>query len=66
MQSVHLSTIQALFNRAQVDISHIDSLSDEEITKLKKALPIGYKTWDKFLKAAFIFNVEKHISTIKI
>ena len=39
MHSVHLSeTIKQFFDRANVDISHIDNLSDEEKSKLIKHL----------------------------
>ena len=65
MHSVHLSeTIKQFFDKANVDISHIDNLSDEEKSKLKAKLPVKFKTWDDFLKEAFAFNVKQFLSNL--
>lgn len=65
MHSVHVSiSIKAFFNNANVDISHIDNLSEEEIAKLQSQLPTNYKTWNDFLEAAFAFNVKQFLSSL--
>lgn len=64
MRSIHSVSINALFSKADVDISHINSLTEDEISKLEKVIPSKFKTWDDFLKEAFAFNVKKFISNM--
>ena len=62
MKSVHSVSIEALFKEANVDISHINCLTESEIAEIEKVIPSKFKTWDSFLKEAFAFNVKQYLS----
>lgn len=61
MKSIHSISIEALFAKANIDISHIDNLTDDEIAELEKVIPSKFKSWEDFYKEAFKFNVKKFI-----
>ena len=61
MKSIHSISIEALFTKANIDISHIDNLTDDEIAELEKVIPSKFKSWEDFYKEAFKFNVKKFI-----
>lgn len=62
MKSINSISINALFEKANVDISHINSLTESEIAEIEKVIPSKFKTWDSFLKEAFAFNVKRFLS----